>query len=100
MHMKGFDELLSSQDKSNIISSFHYPQHPNFNFQEFYHRLNEKGQVIYPGKLTKKDCFRIGNIGHLFPEDMCHLLDCIEVVCEEMGIPLPLGSSVGCQVVA
>ncbi|XP_033110467.1 2-aminoethylphosphonate--pyruvate transaminase-like [Anneissia japonica] len=44
MHMKGFDELLSSQDKSNIISSFHYPQHPNFNFQEFYHRLNEKGE--------------------------------------------------------
>ncbi|XP_071962665.1 2-aminoethylphosphonate--pyruvate transaminase-like [Antedon mediterranea] len=90
MQARGFDELLRPQDKSYIISSFYYPQHPNFNFQEFYTRLNDKGQVIYPGKLTERDCFRIGNIGHLFPEDMDHLLQCIEVVCKEMEIPLPL----------
>lgn len=47
-------------------------------------------QVIYPGKVTDADTFRIGNIGHLFPADMSHLIKCIEEVFAEMEIPLPL----------
>lgn len=50
------------------------------------------GQVIYPGKVLDADCFRIGNIGHLFPEDMEHLLVCIQSVCQDMKIELPLDS--------
>lgn len=48
------------------------------------------GQLIYPGKVTNADCFRIGNIGHLFPEDMLYLIECIEQVLAEMGIPIPV----------
>ncbi|XP_019625585.1 PREDICTED: uncharacterized protein LOC109470929 [Branchiostoma belcheri] len=76
-----------------IITSYHFPDHPAFSFKDFYSRLNDKGQVIYPGKVTKADCFRVGNIGHLFPEDMQHLLHCIQEVCADMGIPLPLKTS-------
>ena len=47
-------------------------------------------QVIYPGKVLNADCFRIGNIGHLFPADMKHLLACVREVCKDMGMPLPL----------
>lgn len=47
-------------------------------------------QLIYPGKTTVTDCFRIGNIGRLFESDMQYLAHCIEQVCREMNIDLPL----------
>jgi 2-aminoethylphosphonate-pyruvate transaminase len=50
--------------------------------------LNEKGFVIYPGKLSKVDCFRIGNIGQVFPIDIQNLVDAIESVLHEMEIEL------------
>ncbi|KAI8482747.1 hypothetical protein Bbelb_395240 [Branchiostoma belcheri] len=89
----GFQELLDETHEGYIITSYHFPDHPAFSFKDFYSRLNDKGQVIYPGKVTKADCFRVGNIGHLFPEDMQHLLHCIQEVCADMGIPLPLKTS-------
>ncbi len=46
-------------------------------------------QVIYPGKVTDAETFRIGNIGDLTPEDMTHLIKCIKEVCVEMGVKLP-----------
>ena len=58
-----------------FITSFHYPQHPNFEFGEFYERLNCRGLCIYPGKVTETDCFRVGNIGQLFPDDMVALME-------------------------
>ena len=86
----GFKELLDENDACYIITSFYFPNHPNFDFKQFYERLSDMGQVIYPGKVTEVDCFRIGNIGKLFPEDMTHLLECIKQVCADMGVPLPL----------
>lgn len=47
-------------------------------------------QVIYPGKVTDADTFRIGNIGHLFPDDIRHLIQCIVQVLEEMGVKTPV----------
>ncbi len=90
MKEMGFSELLDDSHEGYIITSFHFPKDPNFDFAQFYGKLSEKDQVIYPGKVTKADCFRIGNIGHLFPHDMEHLLSCIQDVCADMGISLPL----------
>ena len=47
-------------------------------------------QVIYPGKVTDADTFRVGNIGHLFPKDMHHLISCIVRVLDEMGVKMPV----------
>ena len=58
----------------------------DFDFDEFYNRLNEKGFVIYPGKVTKANCFRIGHIGHLFPADTEALLAAIRAVAAEMNL--------------
>jgi aspartate aminotransferase-like enzyme len=40
--------------------------------------------------VTDADTFRIGNIGHLFPADMNHLIDCIVQVLQEMGVKTPV----------
>ncbi|OWF42197.1 Trafficking protein particle complex subunit 6B [Mizuhopecten yessoensis] len=92
MRKLGFTEFLDASHEGYIITSYNFPSHPNFDFKTFYSKLNEKDQVIYPGKVLNSDCFRIGNIGDLYPRDMSHLLECIEQVCGEMGIPLPLHS--------
>ena len=49
-----------------------------YNFKDFYDKLRMKGFVVYPGKVTKLDTFRIGNIGDIYPEDIKRLLKVIE----------------------
>jgi len=46
--------------------------------------------VIYPGKLTKADCFRLGTIGRLFPHDIQHLVSAVKEVLEGMEVSLPV----------
>ena len=85
----GFTEYLPPELQGNIITAFCYPNHPRFQFEEFYTRLNNKGFVIYPGKLSNADCFRIGNIGRLFECDILALLAAISATLREMDIAIP-----------
>lgn len=48
-----------------LTCSYAFPNDPNFSFSEFYEKLNQRDLVIYPGKVTAADCFRIGSIGQL-----------------------------------
>jgi 2-aminoethylphosphonate-pyruvate transaminase len=88
MRKMGFRTYLAPERMGYIISTFCYPDDPRFDFEEFYRLLNEQGFVIYPGKVGKANCFRIGNIGRLFPTEMRLLLSAIERVLEAMQIPL------------
>ncbi|MCZ6529951.1 MAG: 2-aminoethylphosphonate--pyruvate transaminase [Chloroflexi bacterium] len=88
MQAIGFQEYLESEDRGYIITSFRYPPHPNFDFDEFYKRLNDRGYVIYPGKVSQADCFRIGSIGRIFESDVNDLLSAVREVVPEMGIEL------------
>lgn len=82
----GFEAYLAQEHLSSIITTFRYPQHPRFSFEEFYQRLSQLGFVIYPGKLTAEPCFRIGTIGRLSPMDIERLLDAIRQVLTEMDV--------------
>lgn len=84
MQKMGFKFYLDPVIQGHIITSFLYPDDPNFNFDRFYQKLSDRGFVIYPGKLSKRDAFRIGNIGQIFPDDIKNLLIAIqEVLLEE-----------------
>ncbi|CAN5450912.1 2-aminoethylphosphonate--pyruvate transaminase [soil metagenome] len=88
MRQLGFKEYLSPEKQGYIISSFLYPEHPKFDFKIFYELLNEKDFVIYPGKLSQVDCFRIGNIGRIAEEDIRNLVSAIEDTLAEMEVEL------------
>jgi 2-aminoethylphosphonate-pyruvate transaminase len=88
MRTMGFREYLERKLQGYIITSFHFPEDPRFTFEEFYQKLNDKGYVIYPGKVSNADCFRIGNIGRLFTDDVTALLAAIGATIAEMGIDL------------
>ena len=82
----GFEEYLRPELQSHVIASFRYPDHPGFTFEAFYDRLNEKGFVIYPGKVSDAGCFRIGTIGRLFESDVRALLGAVAATLSEMGV--------------
>lgn len=72
----GYKTLLPDEWQSPIITSFYYPS-ASFDFQSFYQQLKAKGFVIYPGKISQADTFRIGNIGDVHPDDFRRLVDAI-----------------------
>ena len=89
----GLTEYLAPEDQGYIITSFRYPDHASFEFDEFYELLRVRGFVIYPGKVSDADCFRIGTIGRIFPDDVRRLLTAIGEVLAETGVQLSIASA-------
>ncbi len=77
MRSAGYETLLPDSEQSPIITSFYYPD-AGFDFHAFYNALKEKGYVIYPGKISQADTFRIGNIGDVYPDDFKRLAGIIK----------------------
>ncbi len=78
MESLGFSCLLPKNLQSPFITSFIFPDDPEFRFDKFYQLLKKRGFVIYPGKITTTDTFRIGNIGEVYETDIYRLLEAIE----------------------
>ncbi|MBR9986619.1 MAG: 2-aminoethylphosphonate--pyruvate transaminase [Desulfosarcina sp.] len=74
MQRLGFQPLLSAERQSPIITAFLSPTHAAWSFDAFYSALKSRRFVIYPGKVTDHDTFRIGNIGDVHAEDMHRLI--------------------------
>ncbi|MBV9518707.1 MAG: 2-aminoethylphosphonate--pyruvate transaminase, partial [Hyphomicrobiales bacterium] len=89
MRALGFRTLLPDHLQAPIIVTFHMPTHPRFIFQRFYDGLKERGYVIYPGKLTVANSFRIGCIGRLGEKEMRGALAAVREVLDEMGVHDP-----------
>lgn len=78
MRELGFQPLLPDEIHSPIITTFISPENKAYDFIRFYDELKSKGFVIYPGKVTDYQCFRIGNIGEIYEHDMTALLSAIK----------------------
>ena len=86
MRALGFETLLPDRLQAPIIVTFHMPADPMFVFEKFYDGLRERGFVIYPGKLTVADSFRIGCIGHLGEAEMRAFLAAAKDVMAQLGV--------------
>jgi 2-aminoethylphosphonate-pyruvate transaminase len=84
MRTLGFVEYLAPELQGPIITSFRYPA--GFDFGRFYDGLNDLGFVIYPGKTSAADCFRIGTIGRIFPDDVSAL---VRTIGQVLGVTGP-----------
>lgn len=78
MEALGFECVVERSLQSPIITSFYSPKESHYNFETFYANLKEKGFVIYPGKVSNIDSFRIGTIGDVYPEDIVRLLNAVK----------------------
>ena len=82
----GFETLLPDALQAPIIVTVRMPADARFEFETFYERLSQRGYVIYPGKLTVADSFRIGCIGRLGEAEMRGVLAAIRDIVAEMGV--------------
>jgi 2-aminoethylphosphonate-pyruvate transaminase len=88
MRRLGFREYLAPERQSDIITSFRYPEDPAFDFGEFYRLLAARGMVIYPGKVSHADSFRIGTIGRISPDQVQALISEIAGVLDQLGVKM------------
>ena len=86
MREMGFSTLLADELQAPIIVTFRMPSNPEFDFDAFYDGLKDQGYVIYPGKLTVADSFRMGCIGRLDAEQMQGALAAVRKMLDRFGI--------------
>jgi 2-aminoethylphosphonate-pyruvate transaminase len=82
----GFRPFLDAAIQAPIIVTFHAPPDTRYTFREFYDRVRDKGFILYPGKLTQVETFRVGCIGAIGPDEMRHAVNAIRDTIDEMGI--------------
>jgi 2-aminoethylphosphonate-pyruvate transaminase len=75
MKRLGFELYLDEAVQAPIIATFRIPADWSLTFRQFYDALAEKGFLIYPGKLTEEETFRIGCIGAIDARDITSFLD-------------------------
>lgn len=86
MRAMGFETLLDDAWLSPIIVTFFCPADPSFAFRRFYDEIKARGFIIYPGKLTEVESFRIGCIGQVDEGVMRDLLDAVREALRAMGV--------------
>lgn len=85
MEELGYQPFIK-EHQGPFITSFLYPEQSAFDFDMFYQHLKQNGFVIYPGKISSVDCFRIGNIGDIYPSDIDQLVKAIEEYKEVVNV--------------
>ncbi|HZI83378.1 MAG TPA: 2-aminoethylphosphonate--pyruvate transaminase [Casimicrobiaceae bacterium] len=82
----GFRAFLDPAIQAPIIVTFHAPADPKYAFKDFYARVRDKGFILYPGKLTQVETFRVGCIGAIGPQEMRLAVNAVRDTLREMGI--------------
>ncbi|MEP7208937.1 MAG: 2-aminoethylphosphonate--pyruvate transaminase [Casimicrobiaceae bacterium] len=82
----GFTPFLPAAIQAPIIVTFHAPPDPAYSFKPFYNRVRDKGFILYPGKLTQVETFRVGCIGAIGPDEMRQAVHAVRDCLAELGI--------------
>ena len=82
----GFETLLADTVQAPIIVTFRMPADRRFDFPRFYDNLSERGFIIYPGKLSIAESFRIGCIGAIGVVEMQAAVAAVKATLTAMGI--------------
>ena len=86
MRAIGLRTFLPDAVQAPIIVTFHSPPDPAYDFTEFYRRVRDRGFILYPGKLTAVDPFRVGCIGAIGAESLTQAVAAVADSLREMGV--------------
>jgi 2-aminoethylphosphonate-pyruvate transaminase len=82
----GLRVFLASEIQAPIIVTVHAPEDPRYQFKRFYDAVKTRGYILYPGKLTTVETFRVGCMGQLGTAGIAGAVDAIDAVLVDMGI--------------
>jgi 2-aminoethylphosphonate-pyruvate transaminase len=83
----GFKPFLDPAIQAPIIVTFHAPAHPNYEFKRFYDAAKARGFILYPGKLTQVETFRVGCIGAIDRVEMEQAVHAVALALKDLEIP-------------
>jgi 2-aminoethylphosphonate-pyruvate transaminase len=84
MQRLGLRSFLPASIQAPIIVTFYAPEHPRYQFKSFYNAVKARGYILYPGKLTAVETFRVGCMGQLGEKGMDGVLEAVAAVLAEM----------------
>jgi len=82
----GFKSFLPRAIQAPIIVTFHAPGDVSYAFKAFYDKVRARGYILYPGKLTQLETFRVGCIGAIDANEMRNVAAAVAETLKEMGI--------------
>ncbi len=83
----GFKPFLAPAIQAPIIVTFHAPAHPNYDFKRLYDAAKARGFILYPGKLTEVETFRVGCIGAITSVEIEQAVHAVALALQDLGIP-------------
>ncbi|MHC2002013.1 2-aminoethylphosphonate--pyruvate transaminase [Methylobacterium sp. CM6241] len=86
MERLGLKSFLAPEIQAPIIVTFHAPRDPKYRFADFYAAVRARGFILYPGKLTQLETFRVGCIGHVESTDMERAVEAVAAVFTDLSI--------------
>jgi 2-aminoethylphosphonate-pyruvate transaminase len=84
MAQLGLRTFLPAAIQAPIIVTFHAPDSPRYTFKSFYNAVKARGYILYPGKLTALETFRVGCMGQLGERGMAGAVAAVGQVLAEM----------------
>ncbi len=88
MRTLGFAPFLDASVQAPVIVTFHAPDDPAYHFKGLYNAVRDAGFILYPGKLTQLETFRVGCIGAIDAADIRRAVAAIAQAIETLGIAL------------
>ncbi len=85
MRALGFRTYLPDAVQAPIIVTFHAPADPAYQFKPFYEAARDRGYILYPGKLTQVETFRVGCIGAIDANEMRNVVGAVAQVLADLG---------------
>ena len=82
----GLKPFLRPEVQAPIIVTVHAPAHPGYDFKRFYAAAKARGFILYPGKLTAVETFRVGCIGAIGRNEMQQAVNAVAEALREMDI--------------
>lgn len=86
MRALGFRTYLPDAAQAPIIVTFHAPADPDYSFRTFYEAVRARGYILYPGKLTSVETFRVGCIGAIDGNEMRNVVSAIGATLADLGV--------------
>jgi 2-aminoethylphosphonate-pyruvate transaminase len=82
----GFRTFLARNVQAPVIVTFHAPPDPAYSFKAFYEKVKARGYILYPGKLTQLETFRVGCIGAIDANEMRNVVSAVSETLKEMRV--------------
>lgn len=82
----GFKPFLDPAVQAPIIVTFHAPADARYQFKAFYDAAKARGFILYPGKLTQIETFRVGCIGAIGRNEMEQAVHAVALALQDLGI--------------